>query len=141
MAKKVATLGMEGFLEDINLKIDYLMCCYFYSKFKQTTLYRGRIVSLSKTLQMNGHDAIDAKNAIQADLQGYLEKFFTTTQVEVLNLTKESDSGINLQIDAIVSEQGSVDGNSVSVGYSVFSKNSMLKQLVNRSNGTTIYSA
>jgi len=141
MAKKVATLGMEGFLEDINLKIDYLMCCYFYTKFKQTTLYRGRLVSLSKTLQMNGHDAIDAKNAIQADLQGFLEKFFTTTQVEVLNLTKDSDPGINLQIDAIVSEQGSVEGNSVSVGYSVFSKNSMLKQLVNRSNGTTIYSA
>lgn len=141
MAKKVATLGMEGFLEDINLKIDYLMCCYFYSKFKQTTLYRGRVVSLSKTLQMNGHDAVDAKNAIQADMQGFLEKFFTTTQVEVLNLTKESDSGINLQIDAIVSEQGSVEGNSVSVGYSVFSKNSMLKQLINRSNGTVIYSA
>lgn len=141
MAKKVATLGMEGFLEDINLKIDYLMCCYFYSKFKQTTLYRGRIISLSKTLQMNGHDAIDAKNAIQADMQSFLEKFFTTTQVEVLNLTKETDAGINLQIDAIVSEQGSVEGNSVSVGYSVFSKNSMLKQLVNRSNGTVIYSA
>jgi len=141
MAKKVATLGAEGFVEDINLKIDYLMCCYFYSKFKQSTLYRDKIVSLSKTLQLHGHDAIDAKNAIQADLQDYLGKHFTATQVEVLNMTKDDDPGINLQIEAIVSEQGSVEGNSVSVGYSIFSKNSMLKQLINRSNGTTMYSA
>lgn len=141
MAKKVATLGAEGFVEDINLKIDYLMCCYFYSKFKQSTLYRDKIVSLSKTLQLHGHDAIDAKNAIQADLQDYLGKHFTTAQVEVLNMTKDNDPSINLQIEAIVSEQGSVEGNSVSVGYSIFSKNSMLKQLINRSNGTTMYSA
>lgn len=141
MVQKVATLGMAGFLEDINLKIDYLMCSYFYSKFKQSTLYRGRIISLSKTLQMNGHDAVDAKNAIQADLQGLLEKHFTSAVVEVLNLTTESDPGINLQIDAMVSEQGSIGNNSVSVGYSIFSKDSVLKQLVNRSNGTVMYSA
>lgn len=141
MVQKVATLGMEGFLEDINLKIDYLMCCYFYSKFKQSTLYRDKIVSLSKTLQMHGHDAIEAKMAMQADLQDYLSKFFTTAFAEVTNLTAEDDPGINLQINAIVSEQGTIEGNSVSVGYSVFSKDSMLKQLINRSNGTTIYSA
>ena len=139
MAKKIITLGKAGLLSSIHLKINYAMCCYFYSKYSQSTLFKGNITSLSKDLQKYGNDAVDLKNGIQNTLQLVLSRSFTTAEVDVTNLTADDDPGIKLQINAIVSEQGSIEDNSVSVGYSIFTKNSTLKELIDLSNGTVLY--
>ena len=141
MAKKIISLGKAGLLSSIHLKINYAMCCYFYSKYSQSTLYLDNITSLTKDLQINGNDAVDLKNGIQKSLQLVLGRSFEAAEVEVTNLTAADDPGIKLQINAIVSEQGSIEDNSVSVGYSIFTKNSTLKELIDLSNGRVMYSS
>jgi len=139
MSVDVITLGKEGLIADVDRKVDYLMCCYFFSKHSQTTFYVGQISSLTKIIQMYGDDAIDVTRELQLDLQEYLQKFFTSVQVEIK--ADDTDPGISLQIDAIVSDGESINTNPTSVGYSLSINNSKLKSIVNMTNEVTVYNA
>lgn len=139
MSVDVITLGKEGTIADVDRKVDYLMCCYFFSKHSQTTYYMGKISSLTKIIQMYGDDAIDVTRELQLDLQEFLQKFFTSVQVEIS--ADDTEPGISLQIDAIVSDGESINTNPTSVGYSLSINNSKLKSIVNMTNEVTIYNA
>lgn len=141
MSVDVITLGKAGVLKDPDAKIDYLMCCYFFTKYSQTTLFPGMLTSLTKTIQMYGNDPISIRREIQSDLSNFLKKFFTTAAVEVKIEDSGDDPGINLLIDAIVSDGDSIIPSSRSVGYSLMTKDSTLKSIVDVTNGKTIYSA
>lgn len=138
MSVDVITLGKEGFIADVDRKVDYLMCCFFFSKHSQSTLYRGNITSLTKQIQLYGSDEIDIVKELQQTLQDFLAKFFTSVTVEIK--PDETDPGISLQIDAIVSDGTSIDINPTSVGYSLSINNSKLKSIVNIKTSETIYS-
>lgn len=139
MSVDVITLGKEGTIADVDRKVDYLMCCYFFSKHSQTTFYMGKVSSLTKIIQMHGDDAIDVTRELQLDLQEFLQKFFTSVQVEIK--ADDTEPGISLQIDAIVSDGESINTNPTSVGYSLSINNSKLKSIVNMTNEVTIYNA
>jgi hypothetical protein len=139
MSVDVITLGKEGTIADVDRKVDYLMCCYFFSKHSQTTYYMGKVSSLTKIIQMYGDDAIDVTRELQLDLQEFLQKFFTSVQVEIK--ADDTEPGISLQIDAIVSDGESINTNPTSVGYSLSINNSKLKSIVNMTNEVTIYNA
>jgi hypothetical protein len=139
MSVDVITLGKEGTIADVDRKVDYLMCCYFFSKHSQTTFYLGQVSSLTKIIQMYGDDAIDIQRELQLDLQEFLQKFFTSVQVEIS--VDDVEPGISLQIDAIVSDGESINTNPTSVGYSLSINNSKLKSIVNMTNEVTIYNA
>lgn len=138
MSINVMTLGKEGVLRDPDLKIDYLMCCFFFSKYSQSTLFRGRVSSLMKLIQMYGNHPVSIQQELEASLQSFLAKWFTTASVSV-NIDPDVDPGISLRINAIVSDEDSIDTDPRSVGYSLMTKDSMLKSIVNITNGKTIY--
>lgn len=129
MSVNVITLGKEGKLEDPDLKIDYLMCCFFFSKAHQTTLFLGKITSLPQIIQQYGSSPNSIREAVETSLAAFLNKFFTTAAVEVT--VEDSEPGIKLQINAIVSDEASISPSSYSVGYSMLVKDSMLKSILN----------
>jgi len=131
MSVNVITLGKEGKLDDPDLKIDYIMNCYFFSKYSQSTLFAGKITSLTKVIQMYGDDAISIRKEVEESLQAFLNKFFTTASVEVTVEDTGVNPGIKLQINAIVSDGASISPNSYSVGYSLMVKDSTLKSILN----------
>ena len=129
MSVSVITLGKEGKLDDPDLKIDYLMNCYFFSKYSQSVLYAGKVTSLTKVIQEFGNNPGSIKREIEDTLQTFLAKFFTTASVEVT--VDDGEPGIKLQINAIVSDGDSISPNSYSVGYSLMVKDSVLKSILN----------
>lgn len=139
MSVDVVTLGKEGILSDVNLKIDYLMCCYFFSKYSQTTLYRGLISSLTKEIQLYGNDDIDITRELTTSLTAYLQKYFTSVKVDIS--VEDHDPGINLQINAIVSDGDSIDSSPASVGYSLLTNDSKLRSIVNINTENVLYAA
>lgn len=140
MAVRVATLGPEGLLNDIDRCIDYAMCCFFYSKHSQTVLYRGKITSLTKLIQMYNNDPSAIRIEIESKLGAYLRRYFDSASVTVKLEENGDDPGIKLQIDAIISTNENVNVNATSVGYSLYTRDSKLKSLLNLSNGETLIS-
>lgn len=140
MSVRVITLGKEGLVSDVDRSIDYVMCCFFFSKFSQSTLYSGKVTSLTKIIQLYGDDPVMIRKEIEAELQKFLGRYYTTVTVEVTIEDSGDDPSINLLINAIVSNGDSISPNSTSVGYSLATKNSILKSIVDVTNGDTIYS-
>ena len=140
MVNRVATLGPEGLTADIDRSIDYVMCCFFYSKHSQTVLYRGKITSLTKLIQMYNSDPSAIRMEIEAKLGNFLRKWFDSAQVTVRLEDTGDDPGIKLRIDAIISTNENINVNATSVGYSLYTRDSTLKTLINLSNGSTLIS-
>lgn len=137
MSKNLISLGDENTINDIDRKIDYLMCCFFFSKYSQSTLYRGNVSSLPKIIQMYGDDPVYLRKTTEDVLQSFLGRFFTSVSVEVV--ANQKDSGIELQISAMVSDAESTTPNSRSVGYSLLTKDSKLRSILDLNSNTTIY--
>lgn len=140
MSVSVVTLGPQGILRDIDKAIDYQMCCFFWSKYSQSTLYRGRVTSLTKIIQMNSTDGTGLRVDIENKLSVFLRRTFASVQVTVFEEDNGDDPGIKLQINAIVSTESDINSNSVSVGYSLYTRDSKLKSLINLSNGVSLIS-
>lgn len=141
MAIKVVTLGKAGAVEDIDLKIDYLMCCYFFSKYSQTTLFKGTVQSLTKIIQRYGNDPFTIAQELKTDLYNFLSQGFSNVTIDVTLDTTDAGPGINLQIQGIVSDGDSIEVDSRSIGYSLSAKDSKLKSILNTNNGKTLYTS
>jgi hypothetical protein len=140
MSVDVITLGPEGKLSDINAKIDYLMCCFFFSKASQSTLFYGSISSLPKIIQEAGSDEIRVREDLQTGLQKYLGIYFTRATVDV-QIDPDVYPSISLQLNLIVSDAASIDTGGVSVGYSLLVNDSKLKSILNITASSYIYGA
>jgi len=141
MSTPVTTLGKEGVIKDPNLKCDYLMCCFFFTKYSQTILYRDQLTSLPKLIQQYGDDPLRIRDALETSLNAFLSKFFTTTSVLVTLEDTGDNPGIKLQIEAIVSDEAALTPGSISVGYSLLTKDSKLKSIIRQLDGGEIYAS
>lgn len=141
MSTSILGLGKEGVISDIDIKIDYLMCSFFFAKHSQTTLYRNNITSLAKIIQLYGDDDLTIPGEIQSELQKFLAKFFSSASVNVSVENDGDDPGINLKVEATVTDSTAAGITSTSVGYALTTRDSALKSIVNVSNGTIVYTS
>jgi hypothetical protein len=139
MSTSILGLGKEGVITDIDVKIDYLMCSFFFAKHSQSTLYRNSITSLAKIIQLYGDDDLTIPGEIQTELQKFLARFFTSAQVTVDVEPDGDDPGINLRIEAVVTDSTASGTTTTSIGYALTARESALKSIVNVSNGTIVY--
>lgn len=136
----VLTLGPEGRLSDINLKIDYLMCCFFFSKASQTVLFIDKISSLPKVIQAAGSDEIRVAQDMTDALQAFLSRNFEEVSVDI-RVDQSVYPGISLQMNLMVSDTGSVRTGGTSVGYSLMINDSKLKSLLNITTNKSLIAA
>lgn len=139
MPTAIPTLGKEGFIEDIDNKIDYLMCCYFFSKYSQSVICRNTVISLGKDIQKHGNNEVNLREAIESSLRAYLIESFATVEVSVKIEDSGDEPGIKLLVEAIVSDADTITPNSVSVGYSLMTRDSKLKSIINALTGESLY--
>ena len=141
MSIDVITLGQSGVIADPDRKIDYLMCVFFFAKHSQSIYYPGMVSSLTKIIQMYGDDPVQIRKELESDLQVFLRQWFTTAAISVTVEDTGDNPGIKLLIDAIVSDGTSISPSSRSVGYSLLTKDSTLKSILNTTNGKELYPA
>jgi transketolase len=117
------------------------MCTFFFAKHSQTTLYRNNVTSLAKIIQLYGDDDLTISGEVQSELQKFLAKFFSSASVTVSVEEDGDDPGINLKVEASVTDSTAAGSTSTSVGYSLTTRDSALKSIVNVSNGTVVYTS
>lgn len=140
MSANIITLGREGVIQDPAKKIDWLMCCFFFSKHSQSTLMFGKITSLTKILQLYTDDPSGVKQALQTKLTTYLERAFTRVQVDVSTQTLEEEGkgGIAISLDIIVSDDTDVNKGSISVGYALTYQSTILREILEKHSGRNL---
>lgn len=138
MSNNLITLGREAVINDTYKKIDWLMCCFFFSKYSQSRLMAGQVISLPKIMQENTDDPVNLKIALQAKLTDYLDKVFSRVIVDV-TIEDVDDSKFVVVLDINVSDVAGGNTPNVSVGYALTYDNSILRGILDRYSGKTIY--
>lgn len=140
MAANIITLGREGVISDPAKIIDWLMCCFFFSKHSQTTLMFGKVTSLTKILQMHTDDPSGLRETLQRRLTAFLERAFTRVQVDVSTATLEEEGkgGISVSLDIIVSNEGDINRGTISVGYSLTYQSTVLREILEKHSGRNL---
>lgn len=130
----VPTLDPAGFITGLATKVDKLFLYYFFSKDSQTVLYRGKINSLTKLIQLYGNEPLQIKDQLKQNLTAYLRDFFTDVKVEVDVEDGEGD-GIILRLNAMVRDSGAGDADYVSVGWLLATTQSQVRTITDLTNG------
>lgn len=139
MTVNTISLSDESVIRDTPRKLDYHMCCFFFSRHSQSVFFRGRIFSLTKLIQEYGNDAAQISNQIQITLYSMLKLRFDTAEVRVT--ATESGGSINVVIDASVSDNSDPLSGVVSVGFSLAITDSVLKSILSGLSDRPIYEA
>lgn len=142
MSVSLITLGREGIISDPAKKIDWLMCCFFFSKHSQTTMMLGKVISLTKIIQNNTDNPVTLKAALQEQLSRFLSVAFVRVQVDVQTSNMEDEGegsgGLSVSLDVIVSDEESGDGGSISVGYALTYQSTVLKEILEKHTGRNL---
>lgn len=89
MAYPVPSLDGSGFIRDAALKIDAILANYATTQFSQSILYRNRISSFSKDIQMCSQQWQKLPATMQASLDRLFTAYFDQTDISV-DLDEES---------------------------------------------------
>lgn len=130
----IITLGREGVIKDTASKIDWIMSCFFFTKYRQTQLFQDEIISLPKIIQQNIDDPVKVKEELEVKLNVYLERFFTRVLVEV-DYELNDDNTSTIILDLNVSDDDNVDSSLISVGYSLTYEGSNLSSILENHSG------
>lgn len=142
MSANIITLGREGIISDPAKKVDWLMCCFFFSKHNQSTLSNGRVISLGKIIQMTTDQPLDLKNMLSSQLTTFLERFFTRTQVTVevekIMEGNQETGGLGISLNIVVSDSDSIDSSAISAGYSLTYESTILREILETYSGRNL---
>lgn len=133
MAKNIITLGREAVIIDTHKKIDWIMCCFFFSLHSQSRLFKGNISSLPKVMQRNTDSPGNLKSDLEETLTKYLNKFFPTVFVNV-DIEDVNNNDFVIVLDVDVTDVAGSKPN-VSIGYSLTYKGSRLEKLLDKYTG------
>lgn len=128
---------LSGVITDPRAGLNYIMSCFFFSKYSQSDLFKGKIISLSQIIKEGGDNAADISNGIDRGLSDLLGRYF---QVVNLNVTAE-DSGhsIEVSIEGYVITSDSTGEKRLDLGYVLSSSDGTFKKIVDRLNNEVLY--
>src|SRR5690606_18491455 len=104
MTVKIPTLTAKGFVESIEDKIERAMPYSCTSEYSQSDKNRGNVASLPCLGYRYGNNANHIRQEVEGTLSGYLHRVFD--EAIVTCVTEEKHDRINLQINAIVRDNG-----------------------------------
>lgn len=106
MVRPVPTLTSTGWLTDIAKRADALMSYYLTSEYSQTSIYKGKVTSLTYHVQQHNSNPEKLQSTVESDLRVYFERYFDSVDLTVTtNLPNPDDPNrVNLQIDVVVYE-------------------------------------
>ena len=130
--KVVPSLSTDGWVDDPIKKADYIFSHFFLSDFSQTYNYLGSVSSLAYIIQESQGNAADAVGKTRDTLEGYFSRYFDDVVVEVRDETTASNpSDIVLSIYVSFSQNGTP----YSLGKNITTTNSIIKKVIDISNG------
>lgn len=134
---KFSLMTLGGVITDPQAGLNYIMSCFFFSKYSQTDIYRGNVISLSKIVQQHGDNTVDVATEIERSLQTLLQRYFQVAVVEA----RAFDDGANIEvsIQGHVITEDSTGERRLDLGYSLSAADGTFKNIVDVLNNETIY--
>lgn len=134
---KFSLMTLSGVITDPQAGLNYIMSCYFFSKYSQTDIYRGNIVSLSSVIQQHGNNTTDVSSEIETSLQALLLRYFDVATIE----STATDDGANIEvvIRGQVITEDSTGERRLDLGYSLSASGGAFKNIVDILNKEVIY--
>lgn len=97
--KLLPTLSSDDWVEGTEKKADYLLAHFFESDYSQTSLYLGRISSLSWVIQEGNNDMNRTLSLLRATINDYLSRYFESVETEVsINQDNQPSSYVFLNL-------------------------------------------
>ncbi len=135
----IPTLGKEGTITDPNGALNYLMLCFFFSKYSQSAICRGSVISLTKVLQSNGSDPSQVIEAIENGLTELLERHFDTASVTCNQISEPDESDMDISLDVTVTTGTEGDAKRINLGYALTIGDSKFKKILSSLTGEVLF--
>ncbi len=128
---------LSGITTDPRAGLNYIMSCFFFSKFSQTDLYRGNVISLSKIIKDFGNDPSDVSSAIEQNLDTLLKRYFPVVSVEAIG--RDDGANIEIRLTGSVITRDSTGEVRLDLGYTLSSREGTFRKIVDNLNNEVIY--
>ena len=86
------TMSVEGIVTDISKKVNRVFANYLRSFYSQSTVYLGRVKSLSHDAQMHGNSPDDMATAVKLALEELYAEYFATVNINVTTVNETTTS-------------------------------------------------
>lgn len=90
----VPCIGTLGWVRDSANKFDLLMSHFMLSDYNQTYVYKGKVTSLPRIMELHGNNANRVIEDLKQGLKSYLGRYYDSVSVEVEN-SNPDDPSIN----------------------------------------------
>ena len=128
---------LSGITTDPRAGLNYIMSCFFFSKYSQTDLYRGNVISLAKIIKEYGDDTSDISRAIERNLDILLRRYFP---IVILDISARDDgANIEVLLKGQVGTRDSTGDVRLDLGYTLSSREGMFKKIVDTLNNEILY--
>lgn len=97
--KLLPTLSSDDWVDGTEKKADYLLAHFFESDYSQTSLYLGKISSLSWVIQEGNNDMNKTLSLLRTTINDYLSRYFESVETEVsINQDNQPSSYVFLNL-------------------------------------------
>ena len=134
----IATLGREGVITDPAKGLNYIMSCFFFSKFSQTVIYKGNVISLSNIIKQAGDDPLQLTRALEESITSLLDRYFKTVRVTV-NATSGDSPEISVDLQVSVIPNNGTTKDMIDMGYALTVEDTTFKKIVNQLNNEVLF--
>lgn len=114
--KVVPVLGAAGYVKTPKEKLSYLFAHMFESRYNDTNIYKGEIMSMQQVVADHGHDSQQFVQNLQKRLTGYFRRHFDDATVTVRDIDSENKARYTVSVDVIVAQ----DGEKYSLGHEIY---------------------
>lgn len=137
MSKNIVVLGKDCVRSSVYEKLDYLMCCFFFSQTRQSTLYRGKIQSLTDVLVKYSDDSLTIGIAIENAVRSTLSSTFDTVTVSTSTVVDRSTGDVSVSLNTSVADADTATA--VNLGYALTVNGSTLLKIINATYDSILY--
>lgn len=138
MAYAIASMDGSGYITDPSAKIDYIMACYASTQYSQSLLYRDKISSFSKDIQMCSQQWELLPDRMANNLNKMFSAYFDNVEIMVRlddDSMKDASNEFKVYIEGIVSQ----DGKSHQLSRELFVNSTKFSSVSDFSNGNISY--
>lgn len=128
---------LSGVITDPRAGLNYIMSCFFFSKYSQTDLYRGNVISLPEIIKRSGDSTTDIATETESGLERLLSRYFPVVNLEV----DAVDDGANIEISikGYIIAVDSTGEKRLDVGYVLSTKDGTFRKIVDVINEEVLY--
>lgn len=132
-SQPVPVMGTQGYVTDVANKFAYLFTNYYLTDYNQSILFKGEIVSLTRSLQECGSNKTTLTQRVRSELVTYFNRYYDSVSV---NVTVEDDTTVGNEDQLVLTITVAITDSSVTSEFSrmVKTANGVINKVIDLNN-------